>query len=155
MLREEPPDNLFYIYLVFSERCKISTTEENARKKRILLVDDELDITLTLKMVLELSGFFQVEAFYDPVLALLRFKAGANDLALLDISMPEMDGFELYRKLREIDNNQDIFLTAAELNHYRETDSDIMDELGNDYFVAKPVETTDLINRLKVMLSQK
>lgn len=118
------------------------------------MVDDELDITLTLKMVLELSGFFQVEAFYDPVLALLRFKAGAYDLALLDISMPEMDGFELYRKLREIDNNLKIcFLPAAELNHYRETDSDIMDELGNDYFVAKPVETTDY--RLKVMLSQK
>jgi DNA-binding response OmpR family regulator len=49
------------------------------------LVDDELDITLTIKMVLELSGFFQVEAFYDPALALLRFKAGAYDLALLDI----------------------------------------------------------------------
>jgi DNA-binding response OmpR family regulator len=46
-------------------------------------------------------------------------------------------------------------LTAAELDHYRKTDSDIMDELGKDYFVAKPVETTDLINRLKVMLSQK
>jgi DNA-binding response OmpR family regulator len=120
------------------------------------LVDDELDITLTIKTVLEESGFFQVESFYDPALALLRFKAGAYDLAILDISMPEMDGFELYRKLREMDNNLKIcFLTAAELDHYRKTDSDIMDELGKDYFVAKPVETTDLINRLKVMLSQK
>ena len=47
------------------------------------------------------------------------------------------------------------FLTAAELSHYRETDSDIMDELGNNYFVAKPVDTIDLIDRLKVMLSQR
>jgi PleD family two-component response regulator len=98
----EPPDNLFYFLHVFSERCKISTTEENARKKRILLVDDELDITLTIKTVLEESEFLQVEAFYDPALALLRFKAGAYDLALLDISMPEMSGFQLFRKLREI-----------------------------------------------------
>jgi DNA-binding response OmpR family regulator len=45
-------------------------------------------------------------------------------------------------------------LTAAELDHYRETDSDIIDELGKDYFVTKPVETTELINRLRVMLSQ-
>ena len=120
------------------------------------MVDDELDITLTLKIALEQSGFLQVEAFYDPVLALLRFKAGAYDLAILDIRMPEMNGFQLFRKLREIDNKLKIcFLTAAELNHYREADSDIIDELGKDYFVTKPVETTDLINRLKVMLSQK
>jgi DNA-binding response OmpR family regulator len=120
------------------------------------LVDDELDITLTLKIALEQSGFFQVEAFYESVLALSGFKAGAYDLAILDIKMPEMDGFELYRKLRKIDNKLKIcFLTAAELGTYRETDSDIMDELGKDYFVAKPVDTIDLIDRLKVMLSQK
>src|SRR5687768_8931516 len=123
----------------------MSATEEDARIKRILLVDDELDITVTLKMALEESGFLQVEAFYDPVLALSRFKAGAYDLAILDIKMPEIDGFELYRKLRKIDNNLKIcFLTAAELGTYRETDSDIMDVLGKDYFVAKPVEIIDL-----------
>ena len=120
------------------------------------MVDDELDITLTLKIALEESGFFQVEAFYDSVLALSRFKAGAYDLAILDIKMPEIDGFELYRKLREIDNKLKIcFLTAAELGHYRETDSDIMDGMGEDYFVAKPVDIIDLIDRLKVILSQK
>jgi DNA-binding response OmpR family regulator len=107
-------------------------------------------------MALEESGFFQVEAFYDPVLALSRFKAGAFDLAILDIKMPEMDGFELYRKLIKTDNKLKIcFLTAAELGAYRETDSDILDELGKDYFVAKPVEIIDLTDRLKVILSQK
>jgi DNA-binding response OmpR family regulator len=107
-------------------------------------------------MALEESGFLQVEAFYDPVLALSRFKTGAYDLAILDIKMPEIDGFELYRKLRKIDNNFKIcFLTAAELGTCRETDSDIMDELGKDYFVAKPVDIVNLIDRLKVFLSQK
>jgi CheY-like chemotaxis protein len=66
---------------------------------------------------------------------------GAYDLALLDIKKPEIDVFELYRKLREIDNKLKIcFLTAAELGHYRETNSDIMDELGKHCFVAKPCE---------------
>jgi two-component system, OmpR family, response regulator ChvI len=105
---------------------------------------------------LEQSGFFQVEAFYDPILALSRFEAGAYDLAILDIKMPVIDGFELYRKLRKIDNELKIcFLTAAELSNYRETDSDIMDELGKDYFVAKPVDIIDLIDKLKVILSQE
>jgi DNA-binding response OmpR family regulator len=130
--------------------------EENAKKKRILLVDDEPDIIFTLKALLEESGLFQVDTFYDSVLALSRFKAAAYDLALLDIRMPEIDGFELYRKLREIDNRLKVcFLTAAELGHYRDIDSDIMDELGEHCFVAKPVDNTDLINRLKVILSQK
>jgi DNA-binding response OmpR family regulator len=62
----------------------------------------------------------------------------------------------LYRKLRKIDNKLKIcFLTAAELGHYRETGSDIMEELDKHYFIAKPVDTLDLINRLKVILSQK
>jgi DNA-binding response OmpR family regulator len=100
---------------------------------------------------MEDSGFFQVETFNDSVLALSRFKDGAYDLALLDIRMPEIDGFELYRKLREIDNKLKVcFLTAAELGYYRKTDSDVMNELGGDYFVAKPVDNIDLINRLRV-----
>jgi CheY-like chemotaxis protein len=53
---------------------------------------------------MEESGSFQVETFNDPALALSRFKAGAYDLALLDIRMPEMNGFQLCRKLRDMDN---------------------------------------------------
>ena len=149
-------DNPFTFFQVLDKRCKISTTEENAKKKRILLVDDEPDIIFTLRASLEESGLFQVDTFYDSVLALSRFKAGAYDLALLDIRMPELDGFELYRKLREGDNKLKVcFLTAAELGHYRKTDSDVMDELGKDCFVAKPVDNINLINKLKVILSQK
>ena len=49
-------------------------------------------------MALEESGFLQVEAFYDPVSALSRFEVGAYDLAVLDIKMPVINGFELYRQ---------------------------------------------------------
>jgi DNA-binding response OmpR family regulator len=113
------------------------------------LVDDEPDIIFTLRTSLEESGLFQVDTFYDSVLALSRFRAGAYDLALLDVRMPELDGFELDNKLKVC------FLTAADLAHYRKTDSDVMDELGIHCFVAKPVDNIDLINRLKVILSQK
>jgi DNA-binding response OmpR family regulator len=63
------------------------------------VVDDEQDITL--KTTLEETGSFQVEAFSDPVLALSEFKAGVYDLAVLDIRMPGMNGFQLYRKLKD------------------------------------------------------
>ena len=148
-------DKLFYFLQVLSGRCKISTTEDKARKKRILLVDDELDITLTLKIALEESGFFQVEAFYDSALDLSRFKAGVYDLALLDIRMPEMNGFELCRKLREIDNKLKIcFLTATDPDLYRGTDLDLINELGIGCFVSKPVDNESLVSKLKATLSQ-
>ena len=70
--------------------------------------------------------------------------------------MPKMDGFELFRKLREIDIKLKVcFLTAADLAYYSKTDSDVMNEIGKHYFVAKPVDNIDLINRLKAILSQK
>ena len=60
-----------------------------------------------------------------------------------------MNGFQLCRKLREIDKKLKIcFLTATELLHYRETDSDIIDELGADCFITKPVRNEDVVNRL-------
>jgi DNA-binding response OmpR family regulator len=64
-------------------------------KKRILAVDDDPDITLTVKMGLEDSGLFQVDTFNDPELALSSFKRGLYDLVLLDFRMPKMYGHEL------------------------------------------------------------
>ena len=77
-------------------------------------------------------------------------------MALLDIKMPRMDGFELCKKLRGIDNKIIVcFLTAVDLGYYRETDSDVIDDMGTDCFIAKPVNNIDLIDRLKIILSQK
>ena len=61
-------------------------------KLRILIVDDESDITTALKMYLELQGF-QIDAFTNPADALTQFKAGFYHLLILDIKMPEMNGF--------------------------------------------------------------
>ena len=80
--------------------------------KRILLVDDEPDIIFTIKKILEENGF-KVDSFNDPILALNYYKVNFYDLVILDIKLPNMDGFELYTKIREKDPKVKIcFLTA-------------------------------------------
>ena len=64
-------------------------------KKKVLTVDDESDVNTVLKMILDQNGF-NANSYDDPILALENFKAGSYDLLLLDIKMPEMDGFHLY-----------------------------------------------------------
>lgn len=93
-------DYLFYFLQVFSIRYKISITQTKtsgkAEIKRVFLVDDEQDITFTIKTTLENTGFFQVETFNGPELALSTLRSGVYDLALLDIGMPKMNGFQLF-----------------------------------------------------------
>jgi two-component system response regulator VanR len=67
-------------------------------------VDDEPDITSSFKEALRDHGFEQVDISNDPLLALKNFKAGSYDLLIIDIVMPEMDGFGLYEEIRKIDN---------------------------------------------------
>ena len=124
--------------------------------RRILLVVDEPDVAVTIGAVLEESGFFQVDRFHNGATALSIFRSGIYDLALLDIKMPGIDGFELCRKIRDIDNKIKVcFLTAADLGYYRETDSDVINDLGTDCFIAKPVKNKDITKRLKLLLSMQ
>ena len=137
---------------------KIPTSEEESRTRtsNIIMVDNEPDVNITIKTALEEYGDFEVDTFNDAKSALLGFKSGHYDLAILDIRMPGTNGFQLCRKLREIDKKIKIcFLTAIELAYLQDIDSDIINDLGIDCFVAKPVNTTDLIDRLKVILSQE
>ena len=77
-------------------------------------------------------------------------------MAILDVRMPGTNGFQLYRKIREIDKKIKIcFLTAVELAYLQDIDSDIVNDLSTDCFVAKPVNTKDFITRLNVILSQE
>jgi DNA-binding response OmpR family regulator len=138
---------------------KISTSEEEkswTKTSNIIMVDNEPDVNITIKTALEENGEFKVDTFNDAESALFAFKPSHYDLAILDIRMPGTNGFQLCKKLREIDQNLKIcFLTAAELAHLNEIDSDVINDLSTDCFVAKPVNTTDLINRLKVILAQE
>ena len=88
-------------------------------KKRICFVDDEPDIILLCKIVLEEAGF-EVYTFTDSISALNNFKPNFYDLIVLDIKMPNMDGFELCKKIKKIDQKIKVcFLTASEF--YYET----------------------------------
>ena len=105
-----------YIELDVSESVTSRLSSNN--KKRVMVVDDEYDITFTLQAGLE-DGGFDVDAFTDPDLALSSFKPGLYDLVLIDIKMPKIDGFVLYELLKTVDNGVKVcFLTASEM--YRE-----------------------------------
>ena len=82
------------------------------------MVDDDPDICLTLMEIFKQNGFI-ADSFTDPLLALDNFKAGLYDLLLLDIKMPEMNGFQLHQEMKKIDNTVKFcFLTAGEENTF-------------------------------------
>jgi two-component system, OmpR family, response regulator ChvI len=124
------------------------------KSNRILLVDDESDVTTVLTFALEDYGF-EVESYNNPLVALSNFKPNYYNLAILDIKMPEMNGFELLRKIRKEDENLRIcFLTA--LTELKDHMSDI-NELGpafvKDRVIRKPISNKDLLNDINRIIS--
>src|ERR671920_951613 len=122
--------------------------------KRVLLVDDEPDLNLTLKITLEENGF-KVDSFTDPLSALENFKEqdGMYDLLILDIKMPEMDGFELYRQIKKIDDKVKVcFLTAGEMD-YEKFGKELFPALENNCYIQKPIENETLIKRLNRIMA--
>ena len=114
---------------------------------KILIVDDEPDITLSFKMILEGNGF-KVDTYNDPVIATGKFKPDAYELVILDIRMPKMDGFQLYDELKKIDDKvKVVFITAFDINY--EGLRKMYPELRIDSFVRKPVDSEYLINVVK------
>ena len=112
--------------------------------KKILVVDDEPDITLTLGKGLEQGGY-DVHVFNDPLVALSNFKPDTYDLLLLDIKMPNMTGFELYRKLKEIDSKVKVcFITAFE-TYYEKFRQEFFPLEEIKGFIRKPIQIEDLI----------
>ena len=117
------------------------------KKKRIFIVDDEPDLAIICKMIWEDKGY-EVDSFTDPVLALSKFIPNFYDLLILDIKMPEMDGFDLYEKIRKLDNNIKVcFLTASEMyyENYRAKEYASLDE---ELFIHKPIENDELIKKI-------
>jgi DNA-binding response OmpR family regulator len=110
-------------------------------QKKILIIDDEPDVCIVLESVLDENGF-QADSYTEPLLVLENFKAGTYDLLLLDIKMPDMDGFQLYQEMKKIDNKVKVcFLTAGEI--YGQ-----FAELDKDLFFRKPINNEELINEI-------
>jgi two-component system, OmpR family, response regulator ChvI len=117
------------------------------KKKRILLVDDEHDITFSLRIGLENNGF-AVDIFNDPEEALSNFKAGLYDLLLIDVKMPKMNGFELYQEIEKMDNKAKVcFITAFEV--YYNSLRELFPTVKVDCYIKKPVTTDELVQRIK------
>jgi two-component system KDP operon response regulator KdpE len=114
---------------------------------RILVVDDESRIVRFVSMNLELEGFQVIEAS-SGVEALQRVRENLPDLILLDVMMPELDGFETLRMLREFSDIPVIMLTV------RSDETDVVHglSLGADDYVTKPFSVRELTGRIQAVL---
>lgn len=118
-------------------------------KGRILLVDDEEDIAQSFSLAIQKDGFI-VDTYNDPLIVLSNFKTDLYDLVLLDIKLPNMDGFELYDKIRYMDKRVKVcFISGYQMNYLalREQGLEI------DCFVSKPVKIEDLLKRINAELA--
>jgi DNA-binding response OmpR family regulator len=115
--------------------------------KKILFVDDDVDITTTYKIGLESHGF-TVDIYNDPILALSNFKSGFYDLILIDIRMPDMTGFELSQKIRKKDSSVNIcFITAFET--YYQTLINTYNDMDFKCYIKKPITIESLVRRIE------
>jgi CheY-like chemotaxis protein len=139
--------------LIRKEGVKMSTIKD----KNILIVDDESDITFTIKSILEDNGF-KVDSFTDSISALDNYQINFYDLVILDIKMPKMDGFQLYTKIREQDPKAKIcFLTASELYYekFRKIYSELDKTINEECFIQKPINAEDLVKELTRIINKK
>jgi two-component system, OmpR family, response regulator ChvI len=121
--------------------------------KRIAVVDDEPDITTIFKKGLECHGF-AVDTFNDPQTALASFKPNYYDLMIIDIRMPRISGFDLYRELKKRDNSVRVcFLTAFEI--YYEEFKKLFPTIDVKAFIRKPVSISNLVSQINAFIASK
>jgi DNA-binding response OmpR family regulator len=126
---------------------------EERRGKKIMVVDDESDVTVLYKIILSYYGFV-VDTFNEPKEALLGFKSHYYDLVILDIKMPGMSGFELYKEIKEKDPSvKACFLTAGDLYHEKSRNKEYS-TLDKELFILKPIENKELIEKIKHLISK-
>ncbi|HUG97365.1 MAG TPA: response regulator [Nitrososphaera sp.] len=122
---------------------------------RIMIVDDEKDILSILESGLEARGGFAVDTFSSGEAALQAFASRASDhydLVLTDIRMPKMNGFDLYRSIREKNASIPIaFITAFEINE--DEFSKVMPSIKVRDFIKKPIRIPDLVEKLNAILA--
>lgn len=122
---------------------------------RIMVVDDERDILSILKRGLESKNRFKVDTFMDAESALESLKENSDDyydLVLTDIRMPKINGFELYRRIRESNPQMKVvFITAFEIN--KDEFSKVIPSVDVIDFISKPVSMATLITKLNSILN--
>lgn len=116
-------------------------------KPQLLVVDDDEDIRALLRLLLERAGY-EVDDQADGRAALRAFHKGNHDLVLLDVTMPDLDGWELLERIRDLSDVPVLMLTA------RDTESDRVRGLrgGADDYVTKPFDREELVARVEALL---
>ena len=122
-------------------------TGTSSEKPRILIVDDEARIRRLQRMNLELEGFEVIEAA-DGFVALDRVRDDLPNLVVMDVAMPQMDGFETLRLLRDISSVPVIMVTVK---------AEVSDrvhglDLGADDYITKPFNPQELVSRIRAVL---
>jgi CheY-like chemotaxis protein len=129
-----------------------TATSRNKKKKRVFLVDDEPDICMVYQMVLEDAGY-ECISYTDSVKALQEFRPYYYDLILLDIKMPVLNGFELCRKIIELDKTVHIiFITASEA-YYEKFRHQHFPELGKINYIQKPIGNDELVQIVDMIIA--
>ena len=134
----------------------VITIDKYKRKKnRILIVDDDPEVTESFGLVLEDSGLFQVAKYSDPMLTLSNFRPNLYDVVLLDVKMPNVDSFGLYDKMKRIDSKVKVYFIC--IYNKQETYQALRDHfpsLAKESFMTKSVSIEDLIDRVKIHLER-
>jgi DNA-binding NtrC family response regulator len=121
---------------------KDSSTNTAAINGGIMLVDDEPDINAALSVVLKRGGY-DVDTFENPFIALEKLKPGFYGLIILYVKMPKIDGFELYEKIRKLDDKVMVWFITAYETYYRalkEVSSTSKGEMSSIPVIEKPIE---------------
>ena len=127
------------------------SSTNTAINARIMLVDDEPDINAAMSVVLKRAGY-DVNTFDNPFIALEKLKPGFYGLIVLDVKMPQMDGFELYREIKKVDKKAKIcFLTASEL-YYENIRKEKFTPLDKELFIIKPISNAELLKKIEFIL---
>jgi len=127
-----------------------------ADKKKVLVIDDEEEICMFTKTMLERSGKFEVLTSSDATTGINLAKSNRPDIVLLDINMPLMDGGDVAQAIRDFEPISRIpilFVTA--LLKKDEAGAASEGSIGKNYFLAKPIAAQELIAKIDSILLEK
>ena len=119
--------------------------------KRVLVVDDESDICMVYQIALEDAGY-ECISYTDPIKALQEFRSNYYNLILLDIKMPVLNGFELCKKIRQVDKTLHIIFITASEEYYERFRTQHYPELGKINYIQKPIGNDELVQIVNTII---
>ena len=140
--------------LSVQEQSDRQLSESQQKPSSVLLIDDDKDILTVLKHSLELKGM-NTNGFTNPVLAVEHFRNNAAnyDIVITDIRMPQMNGFEVARAVKEIRPDIKLtFITAFEIN--KSEFEKVLPSTKVDAFITKPVKSATFAEIIKGIMQQ-